>query len=105
MCTRGIKHLHNVQVGIINIHNNIRTMSIKIYIMYKCKGIKNLHTQWHYIIILCYTLVHRYIVTITVTTVIISISEFLWLSVVEDEDACGVGDVMKVLDGGGVSAA
>ena len=61
--------------------------------------------QWHYIIILCYTLVYKYIITITVTTVIISISEFLWISVVEDEDACGVGDVMKVLDGGDVSTA
>ena len=34
---------------------------------------------------------------------IISISEFLWISVVEDEGACGVGLVSKVWDGECVS--
>ena len=48
--------------------------------------------------------IYGYIITITMTTVIISISEFLWMSVVEDEGACGVGDVVKVSDGGCVSA-
>ena len=48
--------------------------------------------------------IYRYVITITVTTVIINISEFLWISVVEDEGACSVGDVVKVSDGGCVSA-
>ena len=40
----------------------------------------------------------RYVVTISVTTVIISISEFVWISAAEDEGArvCGVGDVSDV---------
>ena len=48
--------------------------------------------------------IYRYVITITVIVVIINISEFLWISVVEDEGACGVGDVVKELDGGCVSA-
>ena len=47
--------------------------------------------------------IYRHVITITVTIVIINISEFLWISVVEDEGACGVGDVIKVSDGGCVS--
>ena len=57
--------------------------------------------------LLYHTLVYIYsnVIIVTVTTVIISISEFLWISAVEDEGGGGVGDVIKIFDGGGVSAA